>query len=186
MAALEANQIVDLDAEFGVAPAVSPADRVLAERQAAEDAQLQKLGWRNIGVSEDGARLMEQFEAFAGGKIGRTIDVTHGSMMRTVASASARMVWLEGEMSVIQQKDSEDITDADLMKLQMLHDQWKDCAKITKDCNGEAVKAAHIRVMMSSKMAEQGAKKRNKKAAWKRAIPTAGTGARPALGRGAP
>lgn len=172
----EQPQVVDMDAEFAGEASVSPADRALAERHATEDAQLQKLGWRQIGVSEEGARLMEQFESFAGGKIGRTIDVTHGSMMRTVASASARMVWLERVMGEIQAKEK--IDDADLMKLQMYHDQWKDCAKITKDCNGEAVKAAHIRVMMAAKMVEQGNKKRNKKAGWKRAIPAGG--ARPA------
>lgn len=176
MAVIQPAQIVDMDAEFGgsaeAPPAIPPRDRVLAERQAQEDAKLQKLGWRAIGVSEEATRLMESFEQFAGGKVMRTIDVTHGSMMRTVASSASRMVWLEAAMDEIQRKPADQITDADLMKLQMYHDQWKDCAKINKDCNGEAVKAAHVRVLMAAKLVEQEGKKRNKKAAWKRAIPT--------------
>lgn len=168
--------IIDADAEFGdeAQAAVPPKDVVVAETQANDDAKLQKLGWRGIGVSENAARLMESFEGFAGGKIVRTIDATHGSMMRTVASAAERMVWLEGMMNEIQKKEAKDITAEDLMKLQMFHELWKDCAAISTKCNGEATKAAHIRVMMAAKVHEQQNNGRKKKAAWKRAVPLVG------------
>lgn len=155
-------------------PSPPPPAVVAAQAQAADDAKLGRLGWQGIGVSEKAARLMESFEVFAGGKVIRTIDATHGSMMRAVASAAERMVWLEERMNEIQSKPNDQITAEELMKLQMYHDQWKDCAKISKDCNGEAVKAAHIRVLMASKMVERASKTRNKKPGWKRAIPTGG------------
>lgn len=161
--ALAPSKIIDVAEGFGGSASVpvSPKARAQLEDMERADNTLARLGWAGVGVTPKTAALMESMEAFTKGKILRTIDATHGSMLRASASSLTRMVELEEDMMKIRAKyeprgemAGQTMGDEDMARMDMLHRQWVDCVKIQVQCNVAANNAANTRLMIDAKVKE--------------------------------
>jgi hypothetical protein len=166
---------------------IPPAEVALSEAVAKQDDRLRRLDWEGLGVTDPKTvNLMRAFEKFAGGQILQTIDATHGGMLHTFASVSARLEFIDAQIRKIEAKADGDkeLNQDDSMKLMFLHKTFKDLADQKIKINDTAARAAYVRLQIIDRARKlQGAgNKLRKKAGWRRATPVPG----PAKGNNGP
>lgn len=165
---------------------ISKDDVAISNAVAQQDDRFRRLDWEGLGVTDPKTlNLMRAFEKFAGGQILQTIDATHGGMLHTFATVSARLEFINEQIMKIEAKaEKGDLTNDESMRLMFLHKTFKDLADQKIKINDTAARAAYTRLQIIDRARKlQGAgNKIRKKAGWRRAAPVPG----PAKGNNGP